>query len=151
VSTDSRCSIYAGLRNGGTLGLFAGLNLVAFVLVFLLVEETKRRSLEDLDSIFAVKESRFTRYQVMQYLPWFFQYYVLGRAIPRPELYIDLIWGNHGKPASDNHADTVDTRGDEPNGDITTDGKSAFAPSSPFGGHRDPESRRRDSEDEDYW
>ncbi|KAI0909497.1 sugar transporter-domain-containing protein [Ustulina deusta] len=95
-------AIYAGLHDGGTLGLFAGLNLVAFALIFLLVEETKRRSLEDLNAIFAVRKSRFTRYQVMQYLPWFFRRYILGRDVPRPELYLDLIWGNHDDSA-DHH------------------------------------------------
>ncbi|KAI3321109.1 hypothetical protein HD806DRAFT_546901 [Xylariaceae sp. AK1471] len=145
-------SIYAGLRDGGTLGLFAGLNLVAFVLVFLLVEETKRRSLEDLDSIFAVKKSRFTRYQVMEYLPWFFRYYVLGRNIPRPELYLDLIWGNHKQqPTNHNQADGVEDGDYTPNGDSTTGGRGLFNPSSPFGDNPGSESRRRDSEDDDHW
>ncbi|KAI2636758.1 sugar transporter-domain-containing protein [Xylaria nigripes] len=89
-------SIYARLGDGGTFALFAGLNLVAFALVFLLVEETKLRSLEDLDAIFAVSKRRFMRHQVSEYLPWFFRRYVLGRAVPRPELYLDLIWGNQG-------------------------------------------------------
>lgn len=33
------------MGNGGALAFFAGLNLLAFFLVFLIVEETKRRSL----------------------------------------------------------------------------------------------------------
>lgn len=39
------------LGNTGALGLFAGLNVVAFVMIFLLVPETKQRTLEELDSI----------------------------------------------------------------------------------------------------
>ncbi|KAI1141718.1 MFS general substrate transporter [Hypoxylon sp. FL0543] len=85
-------SIYARLHDGGSLGLFAGLNFVAFVLVFLLVEETKRRSLEDLDLIFAVQKRDFVRHQVTRYLPWFFRHYVLGRRKEKPSLYVDLIW-----------------------------------------------------------
>ncbi|KAI5918159.1 hypothetical protein F4810DRAFT_693549 [Camillea tinctor] len=72
-------SILQKLRSAGSLGLFAGLNLVAFILVFLLVEETKRRSLEDLDLIFAVPKREFISYQVRQYLPWLFRRYVLRR------------------------------------------------------------------------
>lgn len=69
--------------------------------MFLLVEETKRRSLEELDAIFAVKKARFVRYQVLEYLPWFFRRYVLGRRdVPEPELYLDLIWGSGGSSDS---------------------------------------------------
>ncbi|KAI1816571.1 hypothetical protein GGS20DRAFT_575433 [Poronia punctata] len=92
-------SIFVGLKEGGTLGLFAGLNFLALALVFLLVEETKGLSLEDLDSIFNVHKSRFVRYQVFRYLPWLFRRYILGRDVDRPELYLDLIWG---LDASDN-------------------------------------------------
>ncbi|OTB10048.1 hypothetical protein K445DRAFT_27974 [Daldinia sp. EC12] len=85
-------SIYARLHDGGSLGLFSGLNLLAFVLVFLFVEETKRRSLEDLDLVFAVRKRDFVRHQVTKYLPWFFRRYFLGRAEDKPSLYVDLIW-----------------------------------------------------------
>ncbi|KAI2628465.1 hypothetical protein GGR54DRAFT_345421 [Hypoxylon sp. NC1633] len=102
-------SIYAGLHDGGSLGLFAGLDLLAFALVFLLVEETKRRSLEDLDLVFAVRKRDFVRYQLVSYLPWFFRRYILrpcrmcmclclGRAAglrvdeEKPSLYVELIW-----------------------------------------------------------
>ncbi|KAI0528494.1 hypothetical protein GGR58DRAFT_526120 [Xylaria digitata] len=146
-------SIYAGLDDGGTLGLFAGLNLVAFILVFLLVEETKRRSLEDLNAIFAVKKSRFMRYQVMEYLPWFCQRYILGRDIPRPELYLDLIWGNQANPA--NHH----SRGDDaieigaynkPNRD-GIGGQGLFNTTSPFSGIPSRDIRRASGEDDDHW
>ncbi|KAI0173450.1 hypothetical protein GGR52DRAFT_571961 [Hypoxylon sp. FL1284] len=86
-------SINAGLRDGGSLGLFAGLDLVALALVFLLVEETKRRSLEDLDLVFAVRKRDFIRHQALRYLPWFLRTHVLRRPGPdKPELYVDLIW-----------------------------------------------------------
>ncbi|RYP03834.1 hypothetical protein DL764_004884 [Monosporascus ibericus] len=39
----------------GAIGIYAGLNIVAFVLIFLLVEETRRLSLEDLSQIYAVR------------------------------------------------------------------------------------------------
>ncbi|ORY62682.1 and other transporter-domain-containing protein [Pseudomassariella vexata] len=104
-------SINHGLGDGRSLGLFAGLNLVAFVLVFLLVEETKRRSLEDLDLIFAVQKRTFIRHQVTKYLPWFLGHYILGRRKPQPSLYLDLIWGAHveGRQADEGYSATHDT------------------------------------------
>ncbi|KAG9250536.1 sugar transporter [Emericellopsis atlantica] len=82
-----------GLGDGGSLGLFAGLNVLAFILVFFLVEETKSRSLEDLDLVFAVSKRRFMSFQVQEYLPWFVCRYILNRDEPPPELYHDYIWG----------------------------------------------------------
>ncbi|RWA07726.1 hypothetical protein EKO27_g7379 [Xylaria grammica] len=147
-------SIYAGLNDGGTLGLFAGLNLVAFTLVFLLVEETKRRSLEDLNAIFAVRKTRFTRYQVMEYLPWFFQHYILGRDVPRPELYLDLIWGTQGDSA-DHHSqgdDAMEAGGyGRSNRDGVGGGQGLFNTASPFGGNPDRDIRRASGEDDDHW
>ncbi|KAJ4862128.1 sugar transporter domain-containing protein [Trichoderma breve] len=86
-------SVNAGLKAIGALGLFSGLNIVALVMVFLLVEETKRRTLEELDHIFAVSKRKFMRFQVFEYLPWLIQRYILVSPKPRPELYEDLIWG----------------------------------------------------------
>jgi hypothetical protein len=87
-------SINRGLGDAGSLGLFAGLNVLAFILTFLLVEETKKRSLEDLDLIFAVPKLTFMRYQVATHLPWFFKYYFLRRKdLDKPSLYIDRVWG----------------------------------------------------------
>ncbi|TGJ79941.1 hypothetical protein E0Z10_g8826 [Xylaria hypoxylon] len=147
-------SIYAGLDDGGTLGLFAGLNLVAFILVFLFVEETKRRSLEDLDAIFAVKKSRFTRYQVMEYLPWFCQRYILNRNVPRPELYLDLIWGSQGDPA-DHHGqgdDAIELGSyGKSNRDGIGGGRDRFTTTPPFGGNPNRDIRRASGEDDDHW
>ncbi|OTA06064.1 hypothetical protein A9Z42_0067840 [Trichoderma parareesei] len=86
-------SINSGLTETGALGLFSGLNVVALVMVFLLVEETKRRTLEELDHIFAVSKRKFMRFQLFEYLPWLVRYYIFGSKKPRPELYEDLIWG----------------------------------------------------------
>ncbi|KAL6898860.1 MFS general substrate transporter [Trichoderma evansii] len=83
----------SGIKAAGSLCLFAVLNIVAFVLVFLLVEETKRRTLEELDHIFAVSKRRFMRYQLCDYLPWLIRCHIFGHKQPKPELYEDMIWG----------------------------------------------------------
>ncbi|KAK8034652.1 hypothetical protein PG993_009647 [Apiospora rasikravindrae] len=95
-------SIIYSLQDSGALGLFSGLNLLAFALVFLLVEETKRRSLEDLDLVFAVRKSRFIKHQLTQYLPWWFQYYIRrDKTAEQPSLYLDLIWGPRAEQSPD--------------------------------------------------
>lgn len=86
-------SMTESLGDGGSLGLFSALNIIAFVLVFLLVEETKGRSLEDLDLVFAVSKRRFMAFQLREYLPWFIRRYIFNHDEPKPELYQDLIWG----------------------------------------------------------
>lgn len=56
--------------------------------MFVLVEETKQRSLEELDHIFAVPKLKFIRFQFFKYLPWWLNRYVLGVTYyPEPTLY----------------------------------------------------------------
>jgi hypothetical protein len=86
-------SVKTGLTDAGALGLFSALNIVAFVMVFLFVEETKRRTLEELDHIFAVSKKKFMRFQLFEYLPWLIRYHLFGSPRPRPELYENMIWG----------------------------------------------------------
>lgn len=61
----------------GAFGVYAGFNLVAFVMIFFLVPETKQRTLEELDYIFAVPQGKFASYQVTKATPYFFKRYVL--------------------------------------------------------------------------
>lgn len=46
--------------------LYAALNLVAWVLIFLFVPETKQRSLEELDKVFSVPTRQFVRAHVQE-------------------------------------------------------------------------------------
>lgn len=105
-------SIIFYLDNSGTLGLFAGLNVLAFVLVFLLVEETKRRTLEDLDLVFAVRKREFMKFQVETYLPWFFRHYLLRKdreEKEKPSLYIDFTWDAQVDGSMMRNVDTSET------------------------------------------
>ncbi|KAM0741583.1 hypothetical protein ACQRIT_004440 [Beauveria bassiana] len=61
----------------GVFGFYAGLNIVALVMIFLWVPETKQRTLEELDYIFAVPTRVFMRYQVTKTLPWWYRRYLL--------------------------------------------------------------------------
>lgn len=63
----------------GSFGLYALFNLLALVMIFLWLPETKQRTLEELDYIFAVPTRVFMRYQVTKALPWWFNRWVLFR------------------------------------------------------------------------
>ena len=60
----------------GVFGFYAGLNIIAFCMIILWVPETKQRTLEELDYIFAVPTRRFMSYQTGTWLPWFIKRYI---------------------------------------------------------------------------
>jgi hypothetical protein len=72
----------------GAFGFYAALNVVALVMIFLWLPETKQRSLEELDYVFAVPMRTHMNYQARQVLPWWIKRYIFRRkdAIC-PELY----------------------------------------------------------------
>lgn len=63
----------------GAFGLYAGFNLVALILIFFFVPETKQRTLEELDWVFGVPTHKFGSYQVREALPWWIKRWVLWR------------------------------------------------------------------------
>jgi hypothetical protein len=72
-----------------------GLNLLAVIMIFLFVPETKQRTLEELDYIFAVPSRTFIRYQVTKALPWWFKRHVLLQMDARLEPLYNLDDGVH--------------------------------------------------------
>lgn len=72
----------------GAFGFYAGLNIIALILIFLFLPETKQRTLEELDYVFAVPTRTHAHYQLTQVLPWWFKRWVLFRkGAVCPELY----------------------------------------------------------------
>ncbi|KAL6366216.1 hypothetical protein LRP88_00313 [Fusarium phalaenopsidis] len=72
----------------GSFGFYAGLNVVALVAIFLFMPETSKRSLEELDYVFAVPTTVHAKYQLTKVLPWWFKRYVLRQKdAVEPELY----------------------------------------------------------------
>ncbi|KAG6020557.1 hypothetical protein E4U40_006026 [Claviceps sp. LM458 group G5] len=63
----------------GAFGFYAALNLVALVLIFLFVPETKQKTLEELDYVFAVPDRTHARYQLGTVLPWWCRRWLLRR------------------------------------------------------------------------
>lgn len=71
----------------GALGFFSGLNVLALIMIFLWVPETKQRTLEELDYIFAVPTRQHMSYQIFEVLPWAFQRYILRKDVVLRPLY----------------------------------------------------------------
>ncbi|KAG0652789.1 polyol transporter 1, partial [Hyphodiscus hymeniophilus] len=60
----------------GAFGFYAGLNVVAFVLIFLFMPETKQLTLEELDYVFGVPTHIHIAYQVKKALPYYMKRWV---------------------------------------------------------------------------
>lgn len=67
----------------GAFAFYAGLNVVALVMIFLAVPETKMRTLEELDGVFGVGTREFARYQVGTVLPFCVRRWVFWRRDAR--------------------------------------------------------------------
>ncbi|KAM6499149.1 Sugar transporter domain containing protein [Amanita muscaria] len=63
----------------GAFGFYAGLNVLAFIMIFFLVPETKQRTLEELDYVFAVPMSKHASYQFTIFLPYWIKRWILFR------------------------------------------------------------------------
>jgi len=67
---------------------YSGMNVLAFIMIFFWVPETKERTLEELDYIFAVPVHTFAGYQLKTALPWWFKRYVFfNKNATRKSLY----------------------------------------------------------------
>ena len=63
----------------GAFGFYCGLNVLAFVMIFFLVPETKGLSMEELDYVFAVPTMKFMRYQINTCVPYCIKRFILWR------------------------------------------------------------------------
>jgi len=66
----------SALGSTGAFGFYAGLNCLAFVMIFFLVPETKQRTLEELDYVFAVPVSKHASYQFSVFLPYWIKRWI---------------------------------------------------------------------------
>uniref|UniRef100_A0A2D3VAC4 Probable polyol transporter 5 n=1 Tax=Ramularia collo-cygni TaxID=112498 RepID=A0A2D3VAC4_9PEZI len=70
-------AVLAAFGEVGAFGLYAGLNVAAFIMIFLFMPETKQRTLEELDQVFAVPGTKFIQYQTTKAAPYWFNRWVL--------------------------------------------------------------------------
>lgn len=69
--------ILTAMGSQGAFVLYATLNVLALVLVFLFVPETKLKTLEELDGVFSIPTRTFIKYQTTECLPRFTKRYIL--------------------------------------------------------------------------
>ncbi|GLB43018.1 putative major facilitator superfamily, sugar transporter (TC 2.A.1.1) family protein [Lyophyllum shimeji] len=79
--------ILSAFGSTGAFGFYAGLNVAAFVMIFFFMPETKQRTLEELDYVFAVPTSRHASYQLNTFLPYWIKRYVLFQKVELEPLY----------------------------------------------------------------
>ncbi|KAF2685316.1 putative MFS monosaccharide transporter [Lentithecium fluviatile CBS 122367] len=72
----------------GVFGFYAGLNIIALIMIFLWMPETKQRTLEELDYVFAVPTRTHMKYQAGPNLSWWIKTYILRKkGLSKPVLY----------------------------------------------------------------
>ncbi|KAI1019300.1 hypothetical protein LB503_009204 [Fusarium chuoi] len=71
--------IYDAFHARGTLGVFSVLNVIAFILVLFLIEETSSRSLEDLEKVYERPKIHLMMWVWYEQLPYFKQKWILWR------------------------------------------------------------------------
>ncbi|KAK5937775.1 hypothetical protein PMZ80_009904 [Knufia obscura] len=68
----------------GAFGFYAGLNLIAWFMIFCFVRETKQLTLEELDQVFSVPTKQFLGHELKVWLPYFIKRHIFRQAIPKP-------------------------------------------------------------------
>ncbi|KAK0214353.1 hypothetical protein IW262DRAFT_1450103 [Armillaria fumosa] len=81
------------LTEVGTFGFYAGLNVLALIMIFFLVPETKQRTLEELDYVFAVPIRKHAAYQGGTFLPYWIKKWVFGQkdAVLEPLYHLEEV------------------------------------------------------------
>ncbi|KAF5024657.1 hypothetical protein F66182_3279 [Fusarium sp. NRRL 66182] len=73
----------------GAFGFYAGLNLIAWGMIFCFVRETKQMTLEELDQVFSVPTRSFLSHEIFVWLPYIGKRYVLRKNVPKPPQIIE--------------------------------------------------------------
>ncbi|CAG7922543.1 unnamed protein product [Penicillium olsonii] len=88
----------------GAFGFYAGLNLIAWGMIFCFVRETKQLTLEELDQVFSVQTGKYIHHELTVWLPWFIKRYVFRQNIPKPPAIIATAKEVSGNPVSASEA-----------------------------------------------
>ena len=86
----------------GAFGFYAGLNLIAWFMIFAFLRETKQLTLEEIDQVFSVPTKEFLSYELKVWLPYFIKRHIFRKDIPKPPPIIEK-----GERASSDEEDHV--------------------------------------------
>jgi len=69
----------------GAFGFYAGLNLIAWGMIYCFVRETRQLTLEEIDQVFSVPTAQFLKHETTVHMPYVFKRHVLRRRnLPEP-------------------------------------------------------------------
>jgi len=68
----------------GAFAFYAGLNLIAWFMIFCFVRETKQLTLEEIDQVFQVPTKKFIGHELTVWLPWFIKAKILRQNVQKP-------------------------------------------------------------------
>ncbi|GAM43318.1 hexose transport-related protein [Talaromyces pinophilus] len=113
----------------GVFGFYAGTNILAFIMIFFWVPETKQRTLEELDYIFAVPTRVFMRYQLNKALPYWMQRWVFMRkdAVLEPLYHLEKVSHRNGNVSAEQNTVKIAEKSVTTEEVTTTEGKSEEA------------------------
>lgn len=74
----------------GAFGFYAGLNLIAWFMIYCFVRETKQLTLEELDQVFSVPTKEYISHETKVWLPYMIKRHILRRNIEKPPPVIDI-------------------------------------------------------------
>lgn len=95
----------------GTLGFFASMNVVAFILVWLFVEETKRLPLEELEKVYDNPKFDFAKYQLFTRLPYYMKLLLSCFGdVEKPESFDEIVLRRRAGDPADTSDDDVSQR-----------------------------------------
>lgn len=77
-------ALRTALTPTGAFGFYAGLNLIAWFMIFCFIRETKQLTLEEIDQVFSVPTKTFIHHELTQTVPWFIRTKFLRQKIERP-------------------------------------------------------------------
>ncbi|EUC50827.1 hypothetical protein COCMIDRAFT_81162 [Bipolaris oryzae ATCC 44560] len=84
----------------GAFGFYAGLNLIAWGMIFCFVRETKQLTLEELDQVFSVPTKTYLHYQISEQVPYFIKRTLLRQKIPEPPPIIEKSYNTDAVPTA---------------------------------------------------
>ena len=77
------------MTHTGAFGFYAGLNLIAWGMIFCFVRETKQLTLEEIDQVFSIPTSQFLSYEARVRVPYFFKRHFFRQKIEAPPAIIE--------------------------------------------------------------
>jgi hypothetical protein len=73
------------MTDTGAFGFYAGLNLIAWFMIFCFVRETKQLTLEEIDQVFSVPTRTYIGYQMKHNVPyWINRWIFFKKNTPKP-------------------------------------------------------------------